>query len=140
MFRKIFYILISEFSLSAIAALHLSRVLYKFTLFMQNKPNFRKAEMNISPLETNTYENQTLGRRGKNKPNQTQFRTRAFSIKSFQLLYPFRTISRHFTPALHPISLPFCTISNNFHNRLYFNNLQENTQKNPHFSPKNRYF
>jgi hypothetical protein len=89
--------------------------------------------MNISNYIEKTYENQTLGNRGKNKPNQTQFRTRALFTQSFQL-------SLGKIPRLAPFgisSLPFCTISNSFYNRLYFNNLQENTQKNPRFSPKN---
>jgi hypothetical protein len=55
------------------AALHLSRALYKSTLFMQNKPNFRKAKMNESLFATKDYENKCLRRRGQNKPNQTQF-------------------------------------------------------------------
>jgi hypothetical protein len=41
-------------------------------LFMRNKPNLRKARVNTTSLLTKTYENQTLGSRGKNKPNQTQ--------------------------------------------------------------------
>ena len=135
---KLFYILNSEFSLSSIVALHLSRALYKFTLFMRNKPNFQKPKMNANLYSTKTYENKTLGGRRQNKPNQTQFRTRAFFTKSFHLLYLFRAISHHFTPALHPISLPFGTISNNFHNPIYINNLHEYNQKYPHFSPKNR--
>jgi hypothetical protein len=46
---------------------------------MQNKPNLRKAKMNISNYIKNTYENKTLGRRGKNKPNRTQFQTQPLS-------------------------------------------------------------
>ncbi len=41
----------------AFAALHLSRALYKSTLFMQNKPNFWKSQMNISSVLTKDYEN-----------------------------------------------------------------------------------
>jgi hypothetical protein len=40
---------------------------------MQNKPNFRKAKMNISAVNTKEYENNRLRGRGENKPNQTQF-------------------------------------------------------------------
>jgi len=38
-------------------------------LFMQNKPNFRKAKMYISIYYTKVYKNKTAFRRGKNKPN-----------------------------------------------------------------------
>jgi len=41
--------------------------------FMQNKPNFLNAQMNVSSVLTKDYENKRLCRRGKNKPNQTQF-------------------------------------------------------------------
>ncbi len=38
-------------------------------LFMQNKPNFRKAQMNVSSLITTDYENKWQQRVRKNKPN-----------------------------------------------------------------------
>jgi hypothetical protein len=72
--------LISEFLLFSFVALHLSRALYKFNLFMQNKPNFRKRKMNISNYIKKTYENQTLSRSGKNKPNQSQFQNSAQAV------------------------------------------------------------
>ena len=37
--------------------------------FMQNKANFRKAQMNVTKVLTRDYENKTLGERGKNKAN-----------------------------------------------------------------------
>ncbi|HIJ52438.1 MAG TPA: hypothetical protein HPP66_04710 [Planctomycetes bacterium] len=37
--------------------------------FMQNKPNFQKAQMNVNMVLTVDYEKKTLGERGKNKPN-----------------------------------------------------------------------
>jgi hypothetical protein len=40
---------------------------------MQNKPNFSRAEMNVTAFITKDYENLRLFRHGKNKPNQTQF-------------------------------------------------------------------
>jgi hypothetical protein len=40
---------------------------------MQNKANFRKAQMNINKVLTKDYEKRILGERGKNKPNQSQF-------------------------------------------------------------------
>ena len=74
------------FVLYAVAALHLSRVLYKSTLFMQNKPNFQKAQMNTSSVLTKDYGNWTLGERGKNKPNtnpiQSQYKPNSNPIKA----------------------------------------------------------
>jgi len=37
--------------------------------FLQNKANFRKSQMNVTKVLTKEYENGTLGKRGKNKPN-----------------------------------------------------------------------
>jgi len=42
---------------------------------MQNKPNFRNAEMNENLFPTNDYENKTAFRLQKYKPKQTQFQT-----------------------------------------------------------------
>jgi len=42
---------------------------------MQNKPNFRKAQMNLNFYPQKHYENERLCRRRENKPNQTQFQT-----------------------------------------------------------------
>ncbi len=53
----------------AFAPLHLSRTLYKSTLFMQNKPNFQKSQMNVNPYNTTDYENKWQRRVRKNKPN-----------------------------------------------------------------------
>ncbi len=61
------------FLLFAIVALHLSRVLYKSTLFMQNKPNLLNAKMNTTACITRPYEVLTPRPRRANKPNQTQF-------------------------------------------------------------------
>jgi len=53
---------------------------------MQNKPNFRKSQMNVNKLLTIDYENKTLSERGKNKPNsnpiQTQFKPNSNPIQS----------------------------------------------------------
>jgi len=51
------------------APLHLSRVLYKSTLFMQNKPNFQKSQMNVNSIITIDYENIIDWTLGQNKPN-----------------------------------------------------------------------
>ena len=41
-------------------------------LFMQNEPNFRKSQMNVTDLLTVDYENKTLGGVGKTNPKRTQ--------------------------------------------------------------------
>ncbi len=61
------------FVLYAVGALHLSRGLYKSTLFMQNKANLRNSQMNVSPVITNDYENDNAFRPMKTKPKQSQF-------------------------------------------------------------------
>ena len=46
-------------------------------LFMQNKANFRKSQMNVNKVLTKDYEKRTLGQRGKTKPikaNQSQLK------------------------------------------------------------------
>ncbi len=72
-----------EMILPAYKTLHLSRVLYKSTLFMQNKPNLPDSQMNVNTVITKDYENERLCRRWENKPNQTQF----LKISDFRNLY-----------------------------------------------------
>ena len=55
------------------APLHLSRLLYKSTLFMQNKANLPDAQMKVSSVLTKDYENDNTFRLPENKPKQTQF-------------------------------------------------------------------
>jgi len=43
--------------------LHLSRTLYKSALFMQNKPNFHAALMNLTPVKKCCYENNRVRQR-----------------------------------------------------------------------------
>ena len=50
--------------------------------FMQNKPNFQKAQMNVNNVLTVDYENKTLGERGKNKPNSKPKQTQSNPIKA----------------------------------------------------------
>ena len=57
------------FLLSAIVALHLSRALYKSTLFMQNKPNLLNTQINVTSVNTMNYEQLTTNYANKNKPN-----------------------------------------------------------------------
>jgi hypothetical protein len=44
-----------------------------FECIMQNKANFRKGQMTVSPYNTKVYENICVCRVPKNKPNQSQF-------------------------------------------------------------------
>jgi len=69
--------------LNILVALPLSRVLYKSTLFMQNKPNLPAPQMNITPFITKHYENKRLRRYGENKPNQTQLDCRTLHRKKY---------------------------------------------------------
>jgi len=64
--------------LNILVALHLSRVLYKSTLFMQNKANLLDSLMNVTSVLTKDYENVRLHGRWKNKANQTQFHDISF--------------------------------------------------------------
>ena len=51
------------------APLQLSRTLYKSALFSQNKPNFKKAQMNVNSVLTKDYDDIAALRLRKNKPN-----------------------------------------------------------------------
>ena len=71
----------------------LSRVLYKSACFMQNKPNFRKSQMNVNDDTTKDYGKRTLGKRGKNKANSkpikanlpdAQMSASSFSTKDYE--------------------------------------------------------
>jgi len=50
-------------------------------LFMQNKPNFRKAQMNVSSLITKDYRKNDAFAVRKNKPNTNPIRTQSKPIK-----------------------------------------------------------
>ncbi len=51
---------------------------------MQNKPNFGKAQMNVSSVKTMNYEQITMNNTNKKqtqfKPKQTQFQTQRLSV------------------------------------------------------------
>jgi hypothetical protein len=49
--------------------LHLSRILYKSALFMQNKPNVKDAQINVNSYMKSKYEKLDTWLSGKNKPN-----------------------------------------------------------------------
>ena len=53
---------------TVLGPLHLSRILYKSALFMQNKPNFQKSQMNVSIFIQMAYENKSNWTLGENKP------------------------------------------------------------------------
>jgi len=55
--------------LNILVALHLSRALYKSTLFMQNKANLLDAQMNVTSFYTVDYENKSNWKLGENKAN-----------------------------------------------------------------------
>ncbi|HIJ54252.1 MAG TPA: hypothetical protein HPP66_14045 [Planctomycetes bacterium] len=54
----------------------------QISLFMQNKPNFRKSQMNVNNVLTRDYENKTLGECGKNKPNSNPIQTQSNPIQT----------------------------------------------------------
>jgi len=68
--------------------------------FMQNKPNFRNAQMNISDNITREYENKTLGERGKNKPNTKPIQTQSNPIKANKM--PKQTQNKPNTNPIKP--------------------------------------
>jgi|GEM_PF-5831300 len=55
-------------------------------LFMQNKPNFRKSQMNVNTVITMNYEQRTMNYEIKNKPNskpiQSQFKPNTKPIQT----------------------------------------------------------
>ncbi len=75
---------------------------------MQNKPNLRNDEMNVSSFITKDYENRTLSERGKNKPNQTQLKpiqSQSKPIKANFKLFAVDVIRRKLYPVtVYPIN------------------------------------
>ena len=68
--------------LTILVALHLSRALYKSTLFMQNKANFQKSQMNVSIFSKKAYENIANWTLGENKPNSKPIKPKTKPIQS----------------------------------------------------------
>ncbi len=66
--------------LTILVALHLSRVLYKSTLFLQNKPNLLDAQMNVTSFYTVDYEKTGLSDKGKTNPIQSQYKAKTNPI------------------------------------------------------------
>ena len=95
--RNSFYILSFGFTFSTLnfkfssclssAPLHLSRILDKSPLFMQNKPNFQNAQMNVTSLITVDYENKSNWKLGKNKPNTNPIKPNFRKAKMFLNFY-----------------------------------------------------
>ena len=54
---------------------------------MQNKPNFKRAKMNVNIYYTNVYENISDWTLGQNKPNQSQFQTAHLLIDTTKRIY-----------------------------------------------------
>jgi len=65
---------------SSLAPLHLSRMLYKSALFIENKPNFQKSQMNVSILLQMDYENKRDWTIGQNKPNSKPIQSQSNPI------------------------------------------------------------
>jgi len=70
--------------------------------FMQNKPNFQKAQMNVNIVLSRDYEDKTLGERGKNKPNSKPIQTQSNPIKANKM--PKQT---QYKPKTNPIKPNF---------------------------------
>jgi len=69
---------------------HFTKEVRKIYLFIQNKPNFRKSQINVNKVLSKDYENGTLGERPKtnpNKPNQTQFKANSQNAKNERKLF-----------------------------------------------------
>jgi len=68
--------------------------------FMQNKPNFRKSQMNVNAIIIKDYENETLSRRGKNKPNSNPIKPNTKPIKANKM--PKQTQNKPKTNPIKP--------------------------------------
>jgi len=54
----------------------------QIALFMQNKPNFQKDQMNVNMVSTGDYERKDTWWSGKNKPNSNPIQTQSNPIKA----------------------------------------------------------
>jgi len=72
--------------------LHLSRTLYKSALFMQNKPNFQKSQMNVNIYLQTAYENKRDWTLGQNKPKTNPIAER---VKLMQSVYLQRIMKKN---------------------------------------------
>jgi hypothetical protein len=83
--RKSFYILSFGFAFSTLnykfASTLVERAL-QIHLFLTNKPNFRKSQMNVNKVLTKDYDKMDTWSNGKNKPNSNPKRTQTNPIKA----------------------------------------------------------
>ncbi len=82
-------------------------------LFMQNKPNFRKSQMNVSAFSKIAYENKSNWTLGENKPKQSQFKAcpdrREFTLSVIEGNGPILP-----TPPREPALLAFRLVRRSF--------------------------
>ena len=79
--------------------LRLRKITYeKINLFLQNEPNFRKSQVNITDLLKRDYEKWTLGQLGKTNPKRTQTNPKRTQ---------FWPIKRQYEPNSNPIQTQF---------------------------------
>jgi hypothetical protein len=75
-------------------------------LFMQNKPNFQKSQMNVSTVITMNYEQRTMNYEIKNKPNskpiQTQYKPNSNPIQT-QYKPKTKPIQTQYKPNTNPM-------------------------------------
>jgi len=108
---------------TVLGPLHLSRILYKSTLFMQNKPNFPKSQMNVNPYNTTDYENNSNWTFGQNKPNSNPM------SKQFVWSKPRRAESAKMAQQIDVLKHQNITLKKS--NFLYPNRLNSLNQHNP---------
>jgi hypothetical protein len=90
---------ISDFA--SLGALHLSRALYKSHSFMQNKPNFRNGQMNVSAVLIKEYRKNDAFAVQKTNPIQTQFKPNSNPIQT--QLKPIKPNTNPNKPNSNPI-------------------------------------
>ena len=80
-------------------------------LFMQNEPNFRKSQMNVSPVNTMDYDKKTLGQSGKNEPktnpNEPNFKKAKMNVTSY-ITVDYENISNWAICENEPKTNPTC--------------------------------
>ncbi len=94
-----FVLRVSDFASPGIFTLVESAL--QIRLFMQNKANFRKSQMNVNKVLTKDYEKRTLGEHGKNEP-KTNPNEPNLSRRSLwrSRIKPKNMLPGSFTPAL----------------------------------------
>jgi len=68
----------------------------QFESIMQNKPNFRKAQMNVTSLYTKDYENKRLADAAKTKPIQTQYKANSNPIPEMPKMNVTSILTKHY--------------------------------------------